>query len=427
MQAMPLRERSDRGSKPRRRRRMAAAVAGAVALTMWKSSADVSFLAARGAGARMNLPDSLAQGSSRLGSEARPSATGGAALHGASAMAALAVLAPLLRRRPSGGCASTTRRAEPEVGQAKAGSAVTEDTQALGSDVEQVSGDDPLIADLESRLREMKGDSTLTLDMVLNPAAIVNAEREVILLRAELKATPEDDTEKRKEIEDKIEVKQMKIVTEMKCVMQDSLKLEFLVEAAISVPAFGVMSYGAWPWVPDLEFLGVDADFTKLAIQLFGLWGVWLVTIPALRARKPGGPYGMGYEEKRALDTSFFIVPIGNFIIPFFTKDPSVPFWMSLVLLGACYLWSFNTPLVDPKMQRRGAGTDLNLPEPIMWAIKALDFGTGSERGAVREDWQEEDAWQQQLAAYEQAAEELEKEKEQKKKSESKAEVKTPP
>jgi len=43
------------------------------------------------------------------------------------------------------------------------------------------------------------------------------------------------------------------------------------------------------------------------------------------------------------------------------------------------------------------------LPEPLQWALKALDFGTGSERGARSEDT----TWKDQLAQYEQAAEEL--------------------
>lgn len=268
---------------------------------------------------------------------------------------------------------------------------------------EEVSGDDPIVLELEDRLRKMNGDSSLTLDMVLNPGTIVNAEREVILLRAELKATPDEELEKRKELEDKIEAKQMKIVNEMRQVMTDSLKLEFLLQAALSVPLFGAMCYDALP-IPDLNWLGLDDAGSRLVLRLFGLWGIWLVTVPALRARKPGGPYGMGYEEKRALDLSFLILPLVCILVPFISKDPALIFWLCLLTVGGCYVWSFKTPLeTESTFSRRGAGSDLNLPEPIMWALKALDFGTGSERGAVREDT----TWQEQLEAYEKAAEEL--------------------
>jgi len=268
---------------------------------------------------------------------------------------------------------------------------------------EEVSGEDPLVQELEERLRKMNGNSELTLDMVLNPGTIVNVEREIILLRAELKATPEDKVDRRKEIEDEIEKKQMKVVNEMRQVMNDGLKLEFLLQALLSVPLFGAMVYNVFP-LPDLEWLDFTPLFTQLMFNVFGLWGVWLVTIPALRARKPGGPFGMGYEEKRALDVSFLIVPWGNLGAPFFTKDPVVPFWFSLCVLAGCYVWSFNTPLEDTTSTgRRGAAKDLNLPEPLVWALKSLDFGTGSERGARSED----QTWKEQLEKYERAAEEL--------------------
>ncbi|CAJ1453622.1 unnamed protein product [Effrenium voratum] len=91
---------------------------------------------------------------------------------------------------------------------------------------EEVAGDDPMVTELEARLRKMNNDKSLTLDMVLNPGTIVNTEREVILLKAKLKATPDEDEEERTRLEDKIEEKQMKIVNEMKLVMSNNLKLE---------------------------------------------------------------------------------------------------------------------------------------------------------------------------------------------------------
>jgi len=272
---------------------------------------------------------------------------------------------------------------------------------------EEVSGDDPLVLELEERLRKMNNNKDLTLEMVLNPATIINTERAVILLRAELMATPEENVEERKKLEDKIEEKQMKIVNEMRQVMTDSLKLEFLLQGILSVPLFGAFCYDAWPFLPDLEWLGLDRESTSLTFRLLGLWGIWLVTIPALRARKPGGPYGLRPEEKRALDVSFLITPFLCILVPFFSKDPAVTFWASVVCLAGCYVWSFNTPLVATASSRRGAAQDLDLPEPVTWALRALDFGTGSERGQRSEDT----SWQSQLSAYEEAAEALAKAK----------------
>eukprot|EP00931_Biecheleriopsis_adriatica_P003868 TRINITY_DN105626_c0_g1_i1.p1 TRINITY_DN105626_c0_g1~~TRINITY_DN105626_c0_g1_i1.p1 ORF type:complete len:406 (+),score=92.78 TRINITY_DN105626_c0_g1_i1:40-1218(+) len=268
---------------------------------------------------------------------------------------------------------------------------------------EEVSGDDPLVLELEERLKKMNDNKDLTLDMVLNPGTIVNTEREIVLLKAELKATPEEETTKRKELEDKIEAKQMKVVNEMRQVMTDSLKLEFLAQAILSIVAFGAMCYNVFPWVPDLTWAGVNRAGSELGLKLFGVWGIWLVTVPALRARKPGGPYGMGYEEKRALDLSFLVLPFVCIFMPFVSKDPASTFWADLLILAALYVWSFNTPLAAEGSIKRGAGQDLNLPEPVMWALKALDFGTGSERGERSEDT----TWKEQLAQYEAAAEEL--------------------
>ncbi|CAE7896510.1 unnamed protein product [Symbiodinium necroappetens] len=173
------------------------------------------------------------------------------ALSAAATVLAAGVVAK--RRRVAARTAPVAARAQPQ--QSGGGAA---DVEELEPFFEEVSGDDPLVLDLEDRLRKMNGASNLTLDMVLNPGTIVNTERDVILLRAELKATPEEDTEKRKKLEDKIEEKQMKIVNEMKLVMTDNLKLEFLVQAILSIVAFGFMCYDAFPWIPDLTWAGIN-------------------------------------------------------------------------------------------------------------------------------------------------------------------------
>jgi len=296
-------------------------------------------------------------------------------------------------------------------------SVTVEELRAEQAEDEEISGDDPLIKELEERLRKQNGNDELTLDMVLNPATIVNAERDVILLKAELKSTPEDEREKRKELKEKIETKQMKIVTEMRQVMTDSLKLEFIIQAVLSVPIFAACVYGTWPWVPDLKWLGFKPAFTNLMLQLFGVWGPWMVTIPALRARKPGGAYGMGYEEKRALDIAFLVLPFVIFGAPFFVKDPIVIFWGTLLITVACYAWSFSvvetwdeTDGEGNKVQRRGVEWQEGLPEPLQFVLKAIDFGSASEGGTamgIGTRLEGDAEWDAQLESYDKAAEEL--------------------
>lgn len=275
---------------------------------------------------------------------------------------------------------------------------------------EEVRGDDPIVLALEERLRTQNGNPALTLDMTLNPGTIVNTERDIILLRAELKATPEGEAEKIKELEDKIEKKQMKVVNEMRQVMTDNLKLEFIIQAVLSIPLFIVLAFNKFPFLPDWSWLEMSPMATELTFKLFGMWGIWLVTIPALRARKPGGPYGMGYEEKRALDLGFLTTPIICFLGPVFTKEAGYVFLATLALLIGLYVWSFNTPLQDESRARRGAANDADLPEVVRWALRALDFGTGSERGPTTA---EDTSWQAQLDAYEREAEILAEKKRQ--------------
>jgi len=267
--------------------------------------------------------------------------------------------------------------------------------------LEEVSADDPLVIALEERLKKINGNDELTLENVLNPGAIVNAERELILLRAELAATPEEDVETRQQLQDGIDAKQKKIAYEMQCVMSDNFKLTFIVQAIGSILVWGSFACNTWPWYPDWRWLGVNRLGVKLIFNTFGGWGIWLLTLPALRARKPGGPYGQGPQEKRALDIAYLsTLPVCLFL-PYIDKSPATCFWVSLAILVGSYAWSFNTPLETEIVGgRRGAG---GVPKELKWVLQALDFGTGQERGAKSEDT----LWKEKLASLEREAEKL--------------------
>ena len=64
--------------------------------------------------------------------------------------------------------------------------------------------------------------------------------------------------------------------------------------------------------------------------------------------------------------------------MPIVTKNPPDIFWANLVALGACYGYGFLAPDGD-------GDDDASLPAPIKFALKALDFGAGRERGAPME------------------------------------------
>ena len=82
--------------------------------------------------------------------------------------------------------------------------------------------------------------------------------------------------------------------------------------------------------------------------------------------------------EKKALDISFLLTPVVNLAMPIVTKNPPDIFWANLVALGACYGYGFLAPDGD-------GDDDASLPAPIKFALKALDFGAGRERGAPME------------------------------------------
>eukprot|EP00747_Dinoflagellata_sp_TGD_P012988 gnl/TRDRNA2_/TRDRNA2_122168_c0_seq1.p2 gnl/TRDRNA2_/TRDRNA2_122168_c0~~gnl/TRDRNA2_/TRDRNA2_122168_c0_seq1.p2 ORF type:complete len:156 (+),score=22.62 gnl/TRDRNA2_/TRDRNA2_122168_c0_seq1:35-469(+) len=129
------------------------------------------------------------------------------------------------------------------------------------------------------------------------------------------------------------------------------------------------MTYDALPGFPNLD----------LSLRVLGFWGIWLFTIPSLRSRKPGGPWGMSDEEKRALDVSFLLTPVTNIAVPFFSKYPPDIFWANMAVISACYGVSFIAPAEEGESK---------LPAPIRFALTALDFGSGRERGMEREKWE---------------------------------------
>lgn len=79
--------------------------------------------------------------------------------------------------------------------------------------------------------------------------------------------------------------------------------------------------------------------------------------------------------EKRALDWAFLGSPLLTIGLPFVAKDPPLIWCANLALLIGCYGISFAAgESAEPEAEGAGAGKIAN-------ALKALDFGSGRERG----------------------------------------------
>jgi hypothetical protein len=147
--------------------------------------------------------------------------------------------------------------------------------------------------------------------------------------------------------------------------MRGWLKNLFLGQSLVAVVLSGVAAYDNVPGVDNLP----------LPLQAFAFWSFWMFTIPSLRARKPGK------VEKKALDVAFLLTPIVSIGLPFLTKDIPTIWWANAVATGASYGYAFG-------FQKSGSGddddeddADATLPGPLKAAFKALDFGSGRERG----------------------------------------------
>lgn len=224
---------------------------------------------------------------------------------------------------------------------------------------------------IQLEVRELMG---VDLEDLLNPSKVVNLERERILKEAELAECT--DAEIRQELEERLAKIEKDLFREKRTVFQGWLKNLFITQSLVSIVLSGVAVFDAFP--------GKTID---ISLRALGFWSYWLFIIPSLRARRPRG------WEKRALDIAFLGSPIVTIGLPFITKDPPTIWAANLVLLigayGFCYLSG-------------DAGADEEPSGGFSGALKALDFGSGRERGMrsyQREAYQEQQQKKQQKAA----------------------------
>jgi len=236
--------------------------------------------------------------------------------------------------------------------------------------VEAVTSDDPLVRKLEAEVAALSGGAGL--DALLNPAKLINVERELIDLRA--RADAGDDSA---DLAAEIEKKEGVAYVEKRAVMRDWLKTLFRGQAYATVGLSFLLSND---WIP---FVHLD-----LSIRVLGFWSWWLFTVPSLRSIKPLPP-----AEKKALDAAFLLTLVASVAGPFATKDPAAIWWIDAAVVGACYAYGYLAPeddaaeieeddVFDAKAGAGGGAFGQQLWRSAKWAGRALDFGAGRERGA---------------------------------------------
>ena len=66
--------------------------------------------------------------------------------------------------------------------------------------------------------------------------------------------------------------------------------------------------------------------------RLLGMWSVWMMAVPSLRARD------CPKREKDALNVLFLAIPVVNVALPFFWKSFAAAFTADVALLAAIYI-----------------------------------------------------------------------------------------
>ena len=246
---------------------------------------------------------------------------------------------------------------------------VNPNTLQLG-DVDDVAinDDSPFIDDADNLLiqrveAEILAESGVGLDDLINPSKVINLERDLEKLRTELEITT--DSVRIEEINKKMEKNRETLSIEKRAIMRGWLKNLFVGQSVIAGLISLGMVYNVLPGFPDLP----------LAIQVLGFWMWWLFIIPSLRARKPSA------EEKKALNFAFLLTPLVSVAVPVFTKDVAIIWWANAAATAGCYIWAYSSGPDVETISEEDAKDNSAVRSMLIKAFKALDYGSGQERG----------------------------------------------
>jgi len=255
---------------------------------------------------------------------------------------------------------------------------------AAPSDDAELTSDDPFVKQINESIMK---DVGVGLDELLNPAKVVNLERDLYNLRADLAqltgkgemevaglATEEIDGggggEEADDVRSKITKKETDLAFERRSVFRGWLKNVFLVQAVLSFALSWVMVsnpaqlFGGFGW-----FYSNNMD---TSIRVLGFWWWWLFVVPSLRSRRPRG------AEKKALDLAFLGTPLISILAPIATKETELIWLANLAVVAGSYAFAFLTDSDDDD----GGDDGKSQPEWLKFVYKSLDFGSGRERGA---------------------------------------------
>lgn len=234
--------------------------------------------------------------------------------------------------------------------------AASEVDRQVGEESISLSDDEALIQRVMNEVMETSG---VELDQLINPSKVVNLERDLVKLAAELESCT--DKSRIAEINEEVDKKEKTLFIEKRSVMRGWLKGLFVGQSVLAGVISLAMVYNAIP--------GQDLP---LPLRVLGFWSWWLFIIPSLRARKPT------YAEKEALNIAFLASPVVSILMPTFTKDVAIIWWANLATVAVCYAYAFANE--DRKAEDDGTAKSV-LPKPITQALNALDYGSGKERG----------------------------------------------
>jgi len=248
---------------------------------------------------------------------------------------------------------------------------------------EVMRAEDPLVQRVAAEVAEATGGASL--DVLLNPAKLLNVERELVELRAKRDALSTRESPRRSRtpkktvgdeaLEAQIAAKEAVAYVEKRAVMKDWLKWIFRGQAYATVVVSLAAVYDAFP--------GLSLD---LSVRVLGFWSWWLFTVPSLRSIKPLPP-----KDKKALDAAFLATLVVSLAAPFATKDPPTIWWVDAATVGLCYAYGYLAPettkgddddAFDAKAAGGAGAFGQSLWRAARFAAKALDFGSGAERGA---------------------------------------------
>mmetsp|Transcript_14734 Transcript_14734/g.26763 ORF Transcript_14734/g.26763 Transcript_14734/m.26763 type:complete len:379 (-) Transcript_14734:612-1748(-) len=222
----------------------------------------------------------------------------------------------------------------------------------MQDDVEMTS-EDPFVKAIDESIR---GEMGVGLDELLNPAKVVNLERDLYNLRNELATltgatlpqnsnnalspltTTQCDAggggEEADAIRTKLTKKENDLALERRSVFRGWLKNIFLGQALLSMALSYVMAtnpdllFGSFAWYSRID--NMDTSITVL-----GFWWWWLFIVPSLRSRRPSG------LEKKALDIAFLGTPLISLVSPVVTKDTELIWFANLAVVAGAYGFAY--------------------------------------------------------------------------------------